>query len=512
MKIPPTFAAYLTPQLSSMNPANIGNSFYVYGTFPVVANKLIAIATSNDTYNMFTLLGRGLSAFVDLIVVIIVFRTAGLLEEKYTFDKRVKYWAAFFYAISVLPIQLSHFFTVDTFLNSFVFLSFYSALKFSFTKHSRWLFLSGLFLGLGIASKATAVFIAPLLLYFFIDAYSEKRKVAKKHLLPLLGDLIIFGITTYLASRIADPYLFQTGNFFDLTPSKLLIANLKQLQSWSDPQAWFPPGVQWIHKTPVFFALKNLTLYGVGIGYTLCILLGIYYLVRKFRKTNLIVIFGWVVLFFLYQSLQSVQTMRYFIILYPFLAIFAGFGFMSFSSQVKKPVWLTLLFFVILWPMFFFSIYTKPITRFTASEWIYYHIPANSVILTESWDDGLPLPVFDMSDRNYIPKQLPVFDPDTAQKWATMNSLLSQGNYLILSSNRGWGSIPTVPERYPQMIKFYHDLFAGRTSYKKIADFTSYPSLGYLGIPLTIPDDSAEEAFTVYDHPHVMIFKNESKK
>jgi hypothetical protein len=108
----------------------------------------------------------------------------------------------------------------------------------------------------------------------------------------------------------------------------------------------------------------------------------------------------------------------------------------------------------------------------------------------------------------YDIQELPVFDPDTQQKWDKMDSLLGQGDYLILSSNRGWGSIPTVPERYPQMTKFYHDLFAGKTDYKKVAEFTSYPSLTYLGIPITIPDENAEEAFTVYDHPVVMIFKH----
>lgn len=254
-----------------------------------------------------------------------------------------------------------------------------------------------------------------------------------------------------------------------------------------------------------------MVFYGLGIGYTLCVLLGGFFLFKKIRNIELYVIGGWVVAFFLYQSLQSVQTMRYFIMLYPFLALFAGIGFAYLTKLVPRYVQAILLIIVIIWPVLFFSIYTKPITRVTASDWIYHNLPTNSVILTESWDDGLPLPIYDMSARNYKPIQLPVFDPDTPQKWATMNKYLAQGDYLILSSNRGWGSIPTVPERFPLMKAFYANLFAGKTNYKLVAQFTSYPSLSYLGIPLTIPDDSAEEAFTVYDHPKVMIFKNENK-
>jgi len=511
MKIPHSIINYLSPQNSPMNPANIGHSFYVYGTFPVIANKLLAIATGNDTYNNFTLLGRMLSGFVDLLIVAIVFKTCELFERRYKLNKKVKYWAAFFYAISVLPIQLSHFFTVDTFMSAFVYLTFYFSLRFSFTRQSKWIIFGGIFLGLGIASKATAIFLAPLLLYFFVNAYTEKKKIARSDLVPLFGNMLLFGIVTYIVGRIADPYLFQSNNFLDPSPSKLFLQNLKELSYWSSPQAWYPPSVQWIHKTPILFAWKNLTLFGVGIGYMLCILLGISIIFKKIRNADLYIILAWVVLFFIYQGMQTVQTMRYFIFIYPFLALFAGIGFAYFPKRIPTFIQALLLLFTIIWPMLFFSLYTKPVTRVSASEWIYQHIPANSILLTESWDDGLPLPIFDMSSRNYIPKQLPVFDPDTTQKWNTMNALLKKGNYLILSSNRGYGSIPTVPERYPKMMKFYHDLLAGKTQYKEVAVFTSYPSLTYMGIPLTTSDDAAEEAFTVYDHPKVIIFKNESK-
>lgn len=507
MKMPVSFAEYLNPHTSPMNPANINYSFYVYGTFPVVLDKILAVTTGNDTYNAFTLLGRGLSAFVDLLIVIIVFKTAELFEKKYKLNSHVKYWSALFYAITVFPIQLSHFFAVDTFLNAFTFLTFYATFRYSIEKQRRYLLMSGVFFGLAIASKATAVFISPLLLYLFIITYSNNWKVPKRDLIKILKDLILFGVVTYFVGRIADPYLFQNGNLLDPHPSQLFMANLKQLQALSNPQAWYPPGVQWVHKTPILFGLKNLVLYGVGTGYAICIALGIFYLFKKIRNTDFIIIFMWVFFLFLYQSLQSVQTMRYFILLYPFLAILAGLGFTYFSKHTNKIIQGFLLLAVIIWPLLFFSIYTKPITRYTASEWIYKNIPANSLILTEAWDDALPLPID--GEPSYTIKELPVFDPDTQQKWQKMDAMLSQGDYYILSSNRGWGSIPTVPERYPKMTKFYQDLFAGKTDYKKIAEFTSFPSLSYIGIPLTIPDKNAEEAFTVYDHPVVMIFKHE---
>ena len=508
MKMPPSLGDYLNPQVSSFNPGNIGYQFYVYGTFPVVLNKLFAISFNADNYTNFAFLGRALSAFADLFVVLLVFKTVELLEKKHTLNHQIKYWGALFYAIAVLPIQLSHFFAVDSFLNTFVFASLYCALRLSLTQHRRWLLLSAGFFGLAIGTKATAVFMLPLLIYFILITYTNHNMRLKKHILTVLGNSVLFGLTAYVIGRLADPYLFQSSNFFDPRISKLLLDNLKQLATWSKPEAWYPPGVQWIHKLPIIFSLQNLVFFGVGIVFALFVIAGIYFIIRRYRSTELIIFVIWTCLFFLYQSVQITKTMRYFLLMYPFLALFAGVGFTLLLNSWGKIVKTIAFLFVLIWPLFFFSIYTKQHSRVTASEWIYNVIPDRSIILTESWDDALPLPLDPPSPKMYTIDSLLVFDPDTSEKWVKMDTMLNQGDYLILSSNRGWGSIPTVPERYPRMKQFYTDLLAGKTPYKKVAEFTSYPSLNYLGIPITINDDWSEEAFTVYDHPKVMIFKH----
>jgi hypothetical protein len=105
-----------------------------------------------------------------------------------------------------------------------------------------------------------------------------------------------------------------------------------------------------------------------------------------------------------------------------------------------------------------------------------------------------------------------------------------------MSSNRLWGSIPKVPDRYPRTSAYYRRLFSPDTSFRLAAKFTSYPGIPiffftkclYLGktdYPIAqnsfieysgcqhpgiyFRDDSAEESFTVYDHPQVLIYKNQ---
>ena len=74
-------------------------------------------------YDEIHLVGRQLSALMDLGTVLVVYLIATRLYR----NRRLALLAAAFAAFSVLPIQLSHYFTVDTFTNFFGMLAFYFA-------------------------------------------------------------------------------------------------------------------------------------------------------------------------------------------------------------------------------------------------------------------------------------------------------------------------------------------------------------------------------------------------
>ncbi len=550
MHLPKSFNDYLSPKTSLFNPFNIGFKFFVYGTFPLILNKIIALVLNNDSYNAFTIQGRFLSAFFDLLTILLVYKTAQLLltslslrKVKKSF-KNIPLWSAFFYAIAVLPIQLAHFFAVDSFLNFFILASFYFSLKFSYTFKKypknkfrvwRYLILSSLFLGLALASKITALFILPLNLVFLLKGLYRKQllsvKTIFKYLIIILGGYFLI---SYFVLRLADPYIFETRNLFDPSLNTVFVQNIKSLKSFEGKDVWYPPAIQWITKQPVVFSLINLAVFGLGLPYFILVLLGmwvVFYLSaslvrRKFSYLGFFIILFWVIGFFLYQSTQFVKAMRYFIFIYPFLAIFAGIGMektvCNLSLILKKVfpkkkkmvlIFLGLMMVVLfIWPLAFSSIYLNKNSRVEASEWIYENLPSRSFLLGEHWDDPLPLFVIKTYGKRFQGDLLPVFDPDTPQKFKKINQLLKKADYYILSSNRGWGSIPTVPQKYPEMSRFYKNLLAGRLGYKKIKEFHSYPSFKIGDWKIEIPDDWADESFTVYDHPKVMIFKNEKKK
>src|SRR5260370_41929770 len=98
----------------------------------------------------------------------------------------------------------------------------------------------------------------------------------------------------------------------------------------------------------------------------------------------------------------------------------------------------------LLWAVAFTAIYRNPQSRVAASEWIYANIPKGSVLASEHWDDALPLRIHgrDPYDGFYQGVQMHWYAEDTQQKLIEALTLLDRADYIILSSNRLYESIP----------------------------------------------------------------------
>lgn len=525
MRIASSFSQYLDPLISPMNPYNIGYKFFVYGTFPLTITKLGAVLFRFDTYDLFNQFGRVLSAFVDTLCVLFIFGIVSRLRHYAKLSPWVPYLSAFLYAIAVYPIQISHFFAMDTFLTVFTIGAFYFLLIYydEKGKYQVSLIMSAISFGLAIGSKVNAIAITPLLAVLFFLLLWRKNV----SFFGLGVRVFVFLIISYIVLRIADPRFFASARWLDLSINPNFIDNIRELEIWVKPEAWYPPGVQWHQTMPVIFLLRNVMLFGLGVPYFLCICIGIKKIL-SIKQLLFWAIISWVLAFFFYQSIQVVKTLRYIVFLYPFFAFFAAVGFIEiinwsdlyFRKLVKQfhshrklsktLVSIIGLCLVSAWTIAFMHIYLQTNTRVEASRWIYEHVPANATIIHEAWDDGLPQGIQGVQILPYQYIEAPIFDPDTPQKMIKIQQMLDRADYYILSSNRGWGSVVKIPDRYPMQIAFYQDLFAGKKNYTKVAEFTSYPMLC---VPLTqfclsFNDDSAEELFTVYDHPKVIIFQH----
>jgi YYY domain-containing protein len=155
-------------------------------------------------------------------------------------------------------------------------------------------------------------------------------------------------------------------------------------------------------------------------------------------------------------------------------------------------------------------------------------LEGSSIAVEGAWDDSLPVRLdnYDGYGGIYHGYAFDMYEDDNPAKLARYLSILDNTDYITISSSRQWGSLPRIPERYPMSTEYYRWLlgcptnrsiewcysvaipgkFTGQLGFDLVQVFQSDPKIG----PIDINDQLAEEAFTVYDHPKVLIFKKRS--
>jgi YYY domain-containing protein len=413
-------ADYFNTAASPLNPQNRGYGFFVYGDFPITVTRYVAEWVGQVGYDQVNLVGRQLSALGDLLTIFLLYIIAVRL-----YDRRVALLGAAFSALAVLQIQQSHFFTVDTVANLFIFLSIYFAVE--VMSHRRaaggdlesvpaadrdapagdetaqvladsWGFLKsplfllslgfGLSLGVAVASKLNAAPLAILLPGAFIIRYfTADHKGPDSEYWKLVMVCVIAGaLASAVIFRIFMPYAF---NGFGLNPA--WVANIKELAAQSSGDADVPFALQWARRSHLF-SFVNLTVWGLGLP--LGILAWAGFLAMGWRilagELRHLLLWGWTALYFGWQSLAFNPTMRYQLPIYPLLAMMAAWLIVYLWDRGRRfdgGPWRTafrllalsagivVLLLTLGWAYAFTRIYTRPVTRLAATRWIYQNVP-----------------------------------------------------------------------------------------------------------------------------------------
>ena len=149
---------YFDTQRSALNPQNVGYGFFVYGTFPLFAVRLLAGLFNMAGYDKVHLLGRALSAGSDLITVALVYAMARRL-----YGSRVALLSAALLAFCVMHIQQAHFFVFDSFLVTLTMACLYFCVDIAETGRLRSFAFAGVFLGLALATKLSMWLLVPII-------------------------------------------------------------------------------------------------------------------------------------------------------------------------------------------------------------------------------------------------------------------------------------------------------------------------------------------------------------
>jgi hypothetical protein len=198
---------------------------------------------------------------------------------------------------------------------------------------------------------------------------------------------------------------------------------------------------------------------------------------------------------------------------------------------VLASLFVLVLVSLVFYAMAFESIYRQSHTWIQASQWLCEHAAPGSVVLTEVWDD--PLPVDGAQEttncqEDLVSLRVDMYAPDDEAKLECLLDALEEADYVVLSSQRLYGTVSRLPQRYPASSLYYQSLFAERLGFELVAAPAVYPHAAGIhlvddpraGTSLATPPllaanrpagvvvglGRADESFTIYDRPQPLVF------
>jgi len=519
---PQSWGQFLTPQ-SPLNP-----QFFAYGSFPMYLLALLGYCfhiqpTDPASIVTFSYLGRVLSALFDSGTILLTGWLALRLADKTQGTRR---WngallAATLVAFTPLQLQLSHFFAVDTILLFFVMLTLLSCVYIIETKRIfLWSIIAGVGYGLALGTKFSAAPLAlPVCAAFVLRWYRQRDWF------DVLSGLCCAAGTTLIVFLIVEPYA--------LLDMRAFVQQVSEQGSLARGELDYPYVRQFAGTIPYVYELQNMLLWGMGIflGVVACLALCWFiWRVCRWKFDGWFVILLWFIVYGIIICSFYVKYMRYMLPVYPVLTLMAATVLASavpvFSGRLATLKSLERSFSALRWVaialvlagtvfqgLALLNVYSTPNTRVQASAWMYSHLPVNSVITYEQWDDPLPYAVnghypsqftqytYQDSNHNTV-TGLDLYGDDTEAKAQQLASILSQVDVITMATDRLDKSIPRLPTRYPLTIHYYQLLFSGQLGFRLVATFENRPhSFG-----VTLDDSNADESYSVFDHPNTRIF------
>ena len=502
---------YLKTSESPLNPYNVKNGenkafpLYVYGNFPMTVTRLTAVSANtlcdlfpntqftlckHDflAYDGIHLYGRFLSGLVDLIGVAFLF-----LIGRRLYGLKVALLGTFLLATAVMPIQQSHFFTMDNWAAALTTMTLYAAVRAATLGDETprwqpaWYALFGLGLGLAVASRIN---VAPLALIITLSAIIYLTRADSQFSIPnfqfsisnhwqraVLG-ILLAAIVSIITFRLAQPYAFADAalrqeqiaqsdpdaGFLTRAVSSVVgfnqdwLNNMAEIQRLQAPEASFPPANQWVARTPILFPFTNMVLYGMGLAAGLMAFVGLgwaLWRIARFRPdwTAHAIPAVWSAMYFLFMGTRWVKSIRYFLPIYPTLLLLTAWALFALWERAKRTegqrilakTAVSLLILLtplssLLWANSFVKIYQTPVTRLAASDWMFENVPSGATLLYNvngaEQELHLPLKSFDFVPGG-IPLTLNFNVPEAGTITGVRFNYLSDPDYVETGADSG---------------------------------------------------------------------------
>ncbi len=508
---------------------------------------------------------RLLAAIASCVTVFVLLKILQLLNRRFT-SPAWKYVALLFLIFSPVLIQFAHFGTTEAMLMLWFSILTYLAIR--ATQRKKVLLKDIAFMGI-VCGLAVATKVSSLLFLFIpwmviltratsrlvLTITNTIEKVEPDNKQPVIPDsirdLVISRIGLWLKFTITVgiSILFITflAGLVSVIFSPHNVISLRELLGSMHYESDVGLGRyiafytrQFLWEAPLLFQIQHIFPYTMGITSFVFCCIGFVFL--PYKKSYNMLRFSAIIYAVLTMGWYAKWT-RFLAPTYPLLTILAVCGLYLVMQRVRKVyrsrrvtslIGLTLVLAGILPGVAFTSIYSSRDVRFTASEWIYKYIPPKSYVLSET-ANVIDVPIPDVRANGKIPDAFNIqylsfnsYEVDAdRQLQKGMQDAIAQADYIFVPSRRVYynhtcvgldGKTTTtrhskakceyLARTYPVLKRYYEDLFSGKLGFVKVAEFSSYPGIQLFGKTLIeFPDESAEETFTVFDHPVMRVYK-----
>jgi 4-amino-4-deoxy-L-arabinose transferase-like glycosyltransferase len=509
--------------------------FFLYP--PFLSYPLIGLVSLVSFFNPFSptdpaggtlyyLLGRGIAACFGSVTLVLVY----LLGER-LYTKSTGLLAAVFLTFSVLHVRDCHFYFPDVPYTFFVLLVVLLAAAIAEEGRLQSYILSGVFAGVGMATKQTALMVLPVIVTAHTIAMFKGRQVSWSSCKKIVFSGRFLGLLIL-------PMFVAGITFLLLNPFVLM--NPRRFLQMSQITEQFVMGINQPHwtfqftGTTISYWFTNLLFFGMGPLLESASVVGMLWAGAK-RKASDFLVLAFVFPYFLLIGRDYMKFIRYAVPLLPFLCLLGARFLMNlWEISTRKlariavgAVTAAVIITSVLYTFAYLNIYRQEDVRIEAAEWIHQHIPADATVLIDS-SAATPLigsrffrPEFYSrtveENQMYVNKKdyfnvkilnlltnppRPALPPPWWQSY--LEERLANVGYIIMSDEH-YEQYSHRPETYPVLNEFYRKLFLGELGYRLIRTFKTYPFL----LGHTFNDDRAELTFRLFDHPKIWIFKKD---
>ena len=576
------------PQLLDAEQSPWNPRWFPYGSFPLYVLSIAASAYESvpglPLYSPcgghdLRALGRVVSALADVGTVAVVY-----LLGRRMFGRREAVLAAALVALAVIHIQLSHFFAVDTIATLCAVAALYFMVRVGAEGRPRDSILAGVFVGLGMATKASLLPIFFALgtahVVYVLGALREGRDrvLVEDAVRTAIAGMAGAGAAALAVLFVAQPYMFLDWARF----SEAVSEQSQMVRRILD----YPYTRQYIDTVPFWYHFRQLSTWGLGWPLGLLAWAGLGYAALRCVRPRVgaiyvaagvvvpaailvtsnglpaivlatgiasaallatlpfrspaswsgVILLAWVVPYLLITGAFDVKFLRYLLPITPFLVLFGSRMLVAAWDRLGRArgarpaqVAVAAAAAVVVAGTAFYAVAYTAVYRdehpgVQVSEWLNANAEPGSLVLMEHWEEGLP------DVGGFRIERLPLYEADTEAKLRDLSFDLADADYVVFYSNRLYGTIPRLPDRYPVSTEYYRRLFDGGLGYELAAAMPSYPRLAGvsfvddslartdLATPPAIDEAHdaaivldlgwADESFSVYDHPLGLVFEN----